>query len=119
MFFLLILLLFAFDTVHAQGLKGARMPEKIMGRLTYINGQTDEERWKTFLSTQPKLIGMSLKQVEENFGPIGVSAPNGSFVEYGLTETPVKSGISGKSWLHIKISFRNGVAWKYAVEAIE
>lgn len=105
--------------INAQGLKGAQMPKKILGRLTYIKGNNDQERWKTFLDAQPKLIGMSLKEVEKRFGEEPISERDLSAIEYGLTEEPVKSGIKDNRWLHVTIFFRNGIAWKYVVEAVK
>lgn len=106
-------------SINAQGLKGAQMPKKILGRLTYIKGFDDQERWKTFLDIQPKLIGMSLKEVQKRLGEEPISERDMSSVEYGLTQKPVKSGLKDNSWLHVTIFFRNGIAWKYVVEAAQ
>ena len=104
---------------NAQGLKGAQMPKKILGRLTYIRGNNDQERWKTFLDAQPKLIGMSLKEVEKRFGEEPICERDLSAVEYGLTQEPVKSGLKDNRWLHVTIFFRKGIVWKYVVEAVK
>lgn len=101
----------------AQGLKGAQMPKKILGRLTYIKGNNDRERWKTFFDIQPDLIGMSYEMVQKRLGEEPIGAHDRSSVEYGLTQNPVKSGTKRNSWLHVHLSFRNGVVWKYSVEA--
>ncbi|HEY9676654.1 MAG TPA: hypothetical protein V6C76_01535 [Drouetiella sp.] len=107
------------SSIEAQGLKGARMPEKILGRLLYVTGTNDQERWKTFLDAQPKLVGMSFDAVCKQFGAGPITAPDRSYVEYGLTDEPVKSGTKGNTWLHLKIFFRDGIAHKYVVEAIQ
>lgn len=105
---------------NAQGLKGgAQMPREIPGRLTYVPGANDQERWKGFLDVQPKLVGMSLNDVYKRFGKNPVAEKDKSSVEYGLTQEPVKSGTRGNSWLHLKIYFRNDAVWKYAVEAVQ
>lgn len=109
--------LFANSPINAQGLKGSQMPKKILGRLTYIKGNNDQERWKTFLDAQPKLIGMSLKEVEKRFGEEPICERDLSAVEYGLTQESVKSGVKENSWLHVHLFFRNGVVWKFSVEA--
>ncbi len=103
----------------AQGLKGARMPGEILGRLTYLPGASDRERWKVFLDTQPKLIGMSLNDVYKHFGKKPVAERDQSSVEYGLTREPLKSDSNVNSWLHLKIYFHNGAVWKYIVEAVQ
>lgn len=103
----------------AQGLKGVQMPRKILGRLTYIKGNNDKERWKTFLAVQPKLIGMSVKEIQECLGEEPVSNSDSSEVEYGLTQDPVKLVYKGNSWIHVKIFFHNGIAWKYVVKAVQ
>jgi hypothetical protein len=103
----------------AQGLKGAQMPKKILGRLTYIKGNNDQERWKTFLDAQPQLIGMPCKEVQKRLGEEPISERDLSSVEYGLTQEPVKTSSKDKSWLNLTIFFRNGIAWKYALEAVQ
>lgn len=101
---------------NSQGLKGAAMPEKILGRLEYIKGNNDQERWKTFQQVQPKIIGMTFEQVDSALtGEITHRAMNE--VEYGLTQNSVKMG-STESCLHVRVFFRNGIAWKYEVKAV-
>lgn len=101
----------------SQGLKGARMPEKILGRLEYIKGNNDQERWKTFLQAQPKLIGMTFEQVTAVLGEGGCN-PSRTWLLYGLTEAPVNSSRFTKpKWLHLTVTFRDLVALKYEVYA--
>lgn len=106
-------------SASAQGLKGAQMPKKILGRLTYIKGYSDQERWKTFLDVQPKLIGMPFKEVQRCLGEEPISERDLSSIEYGLTQEAVRMGLRDYSCLHLTIFFRNGIAWKYAVEAVQ
>jgi hypothetical protein len=107
------------EVAGAQGLKGAQMPKKILGRLTYLPGNNDKERWKVFLDVQPKLVGMRADELFRHFGKDPIGASDQSSVEYGLTQEPVKSGSKSKTWLHIKIFLRNGTVWKYTVEAVQ
>lgn len=95
------------------------MPPKILGRLTYIKGSNDQGRWKTFLDAQPRLIGMSFSEVQKCIGEEPIGERDLSSVEYGLTQEPVKTGAKGNSWLHLNIFFRNGIVWKYSVEAVQ
>lgn len=100
----------------AQGLKGSFMPKEISGRLVYVKGINDQERWKTFLDVQPRLIGMTFKQMDRALSG-KESHRVMTEVEYGLTEDPVKAGLVHDSWLHVRVYLRNGIVWKYAVEA--
>jgi hypothetical protein len=103
-------------STNAQGLKGAQMPKEILGRLVYVKGNNDHERWKTFLGVQPKLIGMTFEQMDKALS--GQASHRAmTEVEYGLTQDPVKAGSDVNSWLHVRIFLRNGVVWKYVVEA--
>ncbi len=98
-----------------QGLKGAYSAPEIQGRLTYVKGENDQDRWKNFVSVQPKLIGKSLAEVDQALcGQLKHKAM--SEVEYGLTQEPVNIG-KNKFFLHIKVVFRNGLACKYSVES--
>jgi len=114
--FLVALVSVSLPQISAQGLKGSDYgPHEIQGRLSYIKGANDQERWRTFLDVQPKLIGMSSNDVDKAL----CGQPTHrlmSEIEYGLTEEPVKLG-KNKSWLHVRVFFRDGVAWKYAVQA--
>lgn len=115
--FLIVLTLIAVAAYPslAQGLKGAHMPPEILGRLVYVKGDNDQARWKTFVDVQPRLIGMTFEEVDKALcGKAKHRAM--SEVKYGLTQEPVKIGES-ESCLHVKVFLRNGLAWKYSVEA--
>lgn len=114
-----VVLVLSGQASSAQGLKGAQMPKEMLGRLTYLPGKNDLERWKIFLDLQPKLIGMSIGDVCKHFGKDPIGDRDRSSIEYGLTQEPVMAGAKANSWLHLKVFFRNGVAWKYAVEAVQ
>ncbi len=97
----------------AQGLRGAPKSQEIQGRLVYVKGETDEERWKNFLALQPKLVGKKLSEIDAALcGQI--QHKDMTEVEYGLTKQPVSIGKS-KSFLHIRVFFKDGVAYKYSV----
>lgn len=103
---------------NAQGLKGAQMPKEIKGRLVYVKGNNDQERWKTFLDVQPRLIGMTFKQMDTALSG-KESHRVMTEVEYGLSEEPVKAGRDENSWLHVRIFLKNGIVWKYVVQAVQ
>lgn len=102
---------------NAQGLKGAHMPKEIKGRLVYVKGDNDQERWKTFLAVQPKLIGMPFRQMDTALSGME-SHRVMTEVEYGLTDEPVKTGRDENSCLHVRVFLREGIVWKYFVEAV-
>lgn len=99
----------------AQGLKGAQMPPKVQGRVIYVKGDSDQERWKNFLAVQSKLIGMSFNQADEALcGKISHKVMTEA--EYGLTQEQVTVGKT-KGCLYLRVFFRDGFVWKYCVEA--
>jgi hypothetical protein len=99
----------------AQGLKGAQMPPEILGRVIYVKGDTDQERWKNFVAVQSSLIGMSFKQADEALcGKISHKVMTEA--EYGLTQEQVKVGKT-KGCLYLRVFYRDGLVWKYSVEA--
>lgn len=99
----------------AQGLKGAQMPPEILGRVIYVKGNTDQERWKNFLTVQSRLIGMSFKQADEALCGM-TSHKVMTEAEYGITQEQVKVGKT-KGCLYLRVFYRDGFVWKYSVEA--
>ena len=101
--------------VLAQGLKGSpKSCNRSASQLAYVSGNSDKERWQKFISVQPKLIGMTFDEVDKALCGKPVYKQM-SEAEYGLTQEPLKGKIKG--WLHLRVYFRDGFAWKYAVEA--
>lgn len=101
--------------VSAQGLKGAQMPPAILGRVIYVKGDSDQERWKNFLAVQSTLIGMSFNQADEALcGKLSHKIMTEA--EYGLTQEQVKVGKT-KGCLYLRVFYRDGFVWKYSVES--
>ncbi len=91
------------------------MPPEILGRVIYVKGNNDQERWKNFLAVQGKLIGMTFKQADEALcGKLSHIVMTEA--EYGLTEDQVKVGKT-KGCLYVRVFYRDGFVWKYSVEA--
>lgn len=113
---LILFLLSPGTAADAQGLKGLEGINKRFGRMEFVKGANDQERWKTFLKAQPKLIGMTEKQINEVLGA-GTPTNDGTELYWHLTDEPVKSGLGKKTWWELSIKLRNGVAYSFNVEA--